>query len=58
MAEAAADGDMPYLVDGLKQLFSFLECMRLDVANHQISRLPIYDLCRVLIDFQERFEGY
>lgn len=56
MTEAAADGDMPYLVDGLKQLFSFLECMRLDVANHQISRSSFYDLCQRLIFVQEHFE--
>lgn len=35
LAEQA--GDMYKLAMGLEKLFSFLECMRLDVANHQIS---------------------
>lgn len=43
MAEAADKGDMHQLVVGLEKLFLFLECMRLDVANHHIRKLSIVD---------------
>ncbi|KPI41428.1 Protein SOK1 [Cyphellophora attinorum] len=36
MTKAALEGDMQRLVIGIERLLLFLECMRLDVANHQI----------------------
>ncbi|KAI9893340.1 MAG: hypothetical protein M1814_000470 [Vezdaea aestivalis] len=35
----ALTGDTNYLVQGLKELFGILECMKLDIANHQIRSL-------------------
>lgn len=45
ITSAAENGDMHSLVAGLETLFSFLECMRLDVANHQIRtyRVPLIE---------------
>ncbi|ETN40474.1 uncharacterized protein HMPREF1541_04751 [Cyphellophora europaea CBS 101466] len=45
ITSAAKKGNMQYLVVGLEKLFSFLECMRLDVANHQIRtyRIPLIE---------------
>ena len=45
ITSASRDGDMHGLVLGLETLFSFLECMRLDVANHQIRtyRIPLIE---------------
>lgn len=45
IAEAALHNDMQLLTIGLEKLFSFLECMRLDVANHQIRtyRVPLIE---------------
>ena len=37
ISDAATAGRMDGLALGLEMLFAFLECMRLDVANHQIS---------------------
>jgi len=45
ITEGATEGDMTSLVAGLEKLFSFLEAMKLDVANHQIRtfRIPLIE---------------
>jgi hypothetical protein len=50
--EGAETGDMTALVDGIKQLFDFLEAMKLDVANHQIRSFR-YHLIEDTVPFQK-----
>jgi len=52
--EGAVRGNTPSLVAGLETLFSFLEAMKLDVANHQI-RTFRYPLIEDTVSFQQDY---
>ncbi|CAH6723766.1 hypothetical protein CLIB1444_20S00276 [[Candida] jaroonii] len=47
-------GDCQMLIQGLKKIFQILECMKLDIANHQIRLLrPV--LIETAIDFEKDY---
>ena len=53
-ASSAPGADVDGLVDGLRMLFSILEAMKLDVANHQIRILrPL--LCSTAVSFEREY---
>ncbi|KAK5332191.1 Protein SOSEKI 1, partial [Exophiala xenobiotica] len=52
--EGAERGDLHALVTGIEKLFSFLEAMKLDVANHQIRSFR-YHLIDDTVAFQQEY---
>lgn len=49
-----SNGSLDDLIDGLKLIFQILECMKLDIANHQIRLLrPV--LIETAIDFEKDY---
>ena len=61
MRDTISDGvhqaDRTLIVDGLRQLFTLLEAMKLDIANHQIKLLRL-TLIADTVSFQKRYNAY